>query len=433
MSKKLIFQGTTTYLSEHWYVKIISPLVQVKKLLQTVYEFFLHIIWSELIYGKKLDNELDSLLAFIVFCLLSLLGYYLRDYIQLILMILLVIWYLDCWFAKHQYFQKNYKIDIFIYEIDLTKIICCLSLPNTQTQSIFASFTPEEVSHISMLKSPLLGGAFQEFLDEVWQTEIYLCNGKHFVIDENLLPHESLLTAKKLANYFKVDIIFSYSQGNNAYVEQEIDQRILANFVNNNSGGVKYQKNIRKQHIYTQWQWSNTWNFLKMLFEKAGFLLFIIIMSGFMIKLGGLLHNIILVMRGKDNIIYLSSPLGWLLPNWHWRNILELVLVLGVFVYQGWQLSRVKHIYITPHYLKFFIDNKMIDKLKTSEIEASFIIKHTNPEILIIGKNKVLNLTHFQQEKIAQIFWTHLNEAINNFQQKQPRKLSDETQQEREE
>ncbi len=90
MSNKLIFQGTTSYLSEHWYAKIISPLIQVKKLLQSVYEFLLHIIWSELIYGKKLDNELDSLLAFIVFCLLSLLGYYLRDYIQLILIIFLL-------------------------------------------------------------------------------------------------------------------------------------------------------------------------------------------------------------------------------------------------------------------------------------------------------------------------------------------------------
>ncbi len=69
MSKKIIFQGTTTYLSEHWYAKIISPLVQVKKLLQAIYEFLLHLIWSELIFGKKLDNELDSLLAFIVFCL----------------------------------------------------------------------------------------------------------------------------------------------------------------------------------------------------------------------------------------------------------------------------------------------------------------------------------------------------------------------------
>ncbi|MDJ0597677.1 MAG: hypothetical protein QNJ37_02365 [Crocosphaera sp.] len=426
MSKKLIFQGTITYLSEHWYAKIISPLVQVKKLLQAIYEFLLHLIWSELIYGKKLDNEFDSLVAFIIFCIFSLISYYCRDYIQLILIIFIVIWYLDCWFAKYQYSQENHKIDVFVYEIDINKIICCLSLPKTKTQSIFASFTSKEVSHISMTKSSLLGGAFQTVLDEVWQTEIYLCNGKHFVIDENLLAHESLLTAKKLANYFKIDVIFSHSQGNNSYVEQQLNQQFLDHLKNQNSEGVKYQKNLRKGHIYTKWQWSNTWNFLKMLFEKVGFLLFIIIMSGFMIKLGELLHNIILVINGKDRIIYLSSPLQWLLPNWHWRNILELVLVLGIFIYQGWQLSRVKHIYITQYYLKFLIDNKMIDKIKTSDIEASLLINNTHSDILIIGENKVINIASFQQEKLAQIFWAYLDEAINKFQQKPPNQVSNE-------
>ncbi|MGK7953803.1 MAG: hypothetical protein AB4063_00830 [Crocosphaera sp.] len=427
MSKKLIFQGTTTYLSEHWYAKIISPLVQIKKLLQTIYEFLLHLIWSELIFGKKLDNELDSLFAFIVFCLLSILGYYLRDYIQLILIIFLIIWYLDCWFAKHQYFQKNYKIDIFIYEIDLTKIICCLSLPNTQTQSIFASFNSNEVSHISIKKLPLLGGAFQEVLDEVWQAEIYLHNGKHFVIDENLLTQESLSTAKKLASYFKTKIIFSHSQGDNSYVEEKLDERVLSHFINKDIGGVKYKKNARKSHIYTQWQWSNSWDFLKMLLEKAGFLLFIIIMSGFMIKFGGLLHNIVLVISGQDNIIYFSSPLEWLLPNWNWRNLLEFTLVLGVFIYQGWKLSRIKHIYVTQYHLKFFVDNNMIDKIKTSDIEASLVLNKFHPEILIISENKVINITSFQQEKLAQTFLVYLNEAINNFQQKQRKVISNKT------
>ena len=321
MPNKLIFQGTTSYLSEHWYAKIISPLVEVKKLLQAIYEFLLQLIWSEFIYGKQLENEIESLLALIIFCLLSLVGYYLRDYIQIILIIFCLIWYLDCWFAKNKYLKNHHKVDIVIYEIDLNKIICCLSLPNNQTQSIFASSTLEEVSHISINKSPLLGGACQEVLDKVWQIEIHLSNGKHFVIDENSIADESLVTAKKLAKYFKVDIIFSNSQGNNAYIEQELDQRILANLVNQNLGAIKYDKNLIKGHLYTQWRWSNTWKFLKILCEKAGFLLFIIIMSGFMIKLGGVLHHIIAVIRGKDDIIYFSSPLEWLIPNWNWRNI----------------------------------------------------------------------------------------------------------------
>lgn len=155
-------------------------------------------------------------------------------------------------------------------------------------------------------------------------------------------------------------------------------------------------------------------------------------MSGFMIKFGGLLHKIISIIRGKDDIIYLSSPFQWFLPNWHWRNILELVLVLGIFIYQGWQLSRVKHIYITPYYLKFFIDNKMIDKIKTSDIEASFVINNSQPEVLIIGKNKVLTITNFEQEKLAKLFWAYLDEAINSYQKKQPKQLSNESSEEKE-
>ncbi|MDJ0844768.1 hypothetical protein [Crocosphaera sp.] len=432
MSKKLIFQGTTTYLSDHWYAKLIFPLVEVKKLLQTIYEFILHLIWSDLIYVKKLDNKLDGLIAFIIFCIFSVVSYYLRDYIQLILIIFLVIWYLDCWFTKHQYFQKNHKINIFIYEVDINKIICCLSLPNTQTQSIFASFTRGEVSRISISKSPLLGGAFQEVLDEVWQIKIYLYNGKHFIVDENLLANESLLTAKRLANFFKVNIIFSHSQGDNSYVEQQLEQRFLSHLINQNSGSIKYENNTRKYHIYTQWQWSNTWNFLKMLFEKAGFLLFLVIMSGLMIKFGGLFANMLSVISGEDNIIDFSSPVQWFFPSWHWRNLVELSIIVGIFIYQGWQLSRVKHIYITQYHFKFLIDNKIIDKIKTSDIEASLIIKNSHPEILIIGENKVINLNSFQQEKLAQVFWAYLDEAIHHFQQKQVKQTSNETQEKRE-
>lgn len=139
MSKILIFQGKVAYLSNHWYENLIFPLVQVKKLLQTIYNFLRHLIWSELIYGQKLDNEIAHLVAFLSFCIFSIFTYYLEDYTQLILIASFFIWYLDLWFAKQQYYQ-NHKIDISIYEVASEKIICSLCLPQSHTQSIFSSF-----------------------------------------------------------------------------------------------------------------------------------------------------------------------------------------------------------------------------------------------------------------------------------------------------
>ncbi|MGK7940801.1 MAG: hypothetical protein AB4062_11765 [Crocosphaera sp.] len=426
MSKKSIFQGQTSYLTYHWYAQLIFPLVQVKNFLQMIYEFLIHLLWSELVYGKKIDNEIASLVAFFIFCIFSLISYYLRAYLPIILLVCFLIWYLDCWLAKHQYLKQNKRIDIFIYEVQSNKIICCLRLPDNKVQSIFGSFAQEEISYLVIKKTPLLGGAFQEVLEQVWQIEIYLYNGKHFIIDENLLVHEALFKAKKLASHFDISLKFSDTQGYNSYVEKQFDLAYLSSLLHQKSLGTKCKKNSKKWHIYTQWHWSNSWIFIKNLFHKAGFLLFLVVMSEFMVNLGELLHSILLGLQGQNITIDLTLVLKGFIPKLHWRNLLGLVFVFGIFIYQGWQLSRVKHIYITQHYLKFFIDDKLIDKLKTREIDTSFLLKTDLSEILIIGKNSIINMTPFQQQKSAQVFWTYLYEAINYFQSEKPEESKNE-------
>lgn len=71
------FRGEITYLQKGFYASLIWPLVQVKKAFQLIYDLILKIVWSELIEGKKIDNELASLAIFLIFCLFSLVAYYL--------------------------------------------------------------------------------------------------------------------------------------------------------------------------------------------------------------------------------------------------------------------------------------------------------------------------------------------------------------------
>ena len=414
MSKTLIFQGKITYLSNHWYENLIFPLVQVKKLLQTIYNFLLHLIWSELIYGKKLDNEVAQLIAFIFFCILSIFAYYLQDYIQIVLIISFLIWYLDCWVAKQQYY-KNKKINISVSTIDDNEIVCSLNLPQHDTQSIFAKFNKQEVSHLMIVQQSIIGGAFEESLDKVWQIEIYLYNGKHFVVDEHKFIHQALQSAQKFANNLNVEIIVKGSQGNNQYVEQVLEKDTLSYLLKQQAIGVKCYRNPQKWHIYTQWNWTNAWQFTKQIFQKVGFLIFLLIMAGFMVQFGELLNSIILVFQGKDVIISLPSLLSWFNLNWNWRDILELAIASGVIIYQGWQLSRVKHIYLTKHYLTFAVDNQVIDKLRISDIKTSFVFNQSEPEVLIMGSNKTISISYFQMKKSAQLFWSYLDEGINFF------------------
>ena len=414
MSKTLIFQGKVTYLSNHWYENLIFPLVQVKKLLQTLYDFLVHLIWSELIYGKKLDHEIAQLIAFIFFCLLSLFAYYFQDYIQIILLTSFVIWYLDFWVAKQQ-FYKNNKIDISVFTIDNNEIVCSLNLPKHDTQSIFAKFNATEVDYLGIVRNSLVGGAFEESLAQVWQTEIYLHNGKHFVIDEHKFIHQAIQSAQKLANNLSVEMIVKESQGNNRHVEQILEKDLSSSLLKKQTIGVKCYRNPQKWHIYTRWHWTNSWQLIKQIFQKAGFLIFLLIMTGFLIQFGELLDNIILVFQGKGVTNYFPSPLSWLNLNWNWRNLLELAIAVGVIIYQGWQLSRVKHIYLTKHYLTFAVDNKVIEKLRISDIKTSLVFYQSDPEVLILGSNQTIPISYFQSENSAQVFWHYLDEGINFF------------------
>lgn len=414
MSKTLIFQGKVTYLSNHWYENLIFPLVQVKKLLQTLYNFLLHLIWSELIYGKKLDNEIAQLVGFIFFCLFSLFAYYLQDYIQILLIISFLIWYLDRWVAKQQYYKNN-KIDISVWTINDDEITCSLTLPGHDTQSIFAKFNQQEIHYLGIAQNSIIGGAFEESWDKVWQTEIYLYNGKHFLIDEHQFIHQAIQSAQKLANNLNVEIIVKESQGNDQYVEQILEKEVFPNLLKKQNLGVKCYRNPQKWHIYTQWHWTNSWQLIKQIFQKAGFLIFLLIMAGFMIQFGELLHNIILIFQGKDVTIYFPSPLSWFNLNWNWRNLLELAIALGVILYQGWQLSRVKHIYLNKHYLTFAVDNQVIDKLRISDIKTSLVFHQSDPELLIIGSHKTIQISYFQSEHSARVFWHYLDEGINFF------------------
>lgn len=412
MSNKLIFTGKIIYLRNSWYAPLIFPFVQLKKLLQTIYNFLLRMLWSELIQGEKIDNEFAHLIAFIVFCLISLSWYYARDYSQFILIISFVIWYLDRGISQNQYCRKDNQIEVTLHQINSDEILWTLFLPNQKLKSKFLS---DQVRNISISKRSVVGGEFQEFLGQVWQVEIYLYDGNNLVIDEYKLVHEAFKSAKRLNSYFQVLITFATSQGNNEYVEQRLDTDSVYRVLDFEKTGINCQKSSQKWHIYSQWRWRNSWVLIKQIIQKVGFLIFLLIMAGFMIEFGQLLDNFIQAFQDRAVIIDLASFFKGLVPYWNWRNRLELAIALIILIYQGWQLSRVKHIYLDQSYLKFSIDNQKINKTNIKEIETILLMSDPVPEILILAQDQAITITEFQQKESAQLYWAYLEQGIQVF------------------
>jgi hypothetical protein len=118
MSDPLLFQGKSIYPQKSVYAILIFPVVQLKKLFQSLYSFLLKVMWAELIEGKKKDNELVGLFLFVMFLILSWLSYVSKAYFSIFFILFFIIWCLDYNFAKSEYQKGKYNVSL---EFDLTE------------------------------------------------------------------------------------------------------------------------------------------------------------------------------------------------------------------------------------------------------------------------------------------------------------------------
>lgn len=403
------FQGHIHSQKQGTFAKLIFPLVQVKKLFEVIYSFLLQTIWSELFEGKKLNNDTANFIAFIAFCLLSLIVFYIQDYISIILMVSFVIWYIDVWFAK-KYYLESPTLTATLTSLDEDTLQWRMTLPTQK--AIQSKFTRNQIKEIGIVSRQVYGGAFEESLGIVWQIEIHLYDGAILLIHEEKTALNALKTAKTLANAFQVALFFADTEGNGDYAEKAIAMDSLE------TQGIIVQKTPSKWHIGSKWRLSHSWQLLKQILKKSGFFLFLVMMTGFMIKFGGYV-NFILANYLNINIGNYSIPglLAWLEPEFELIDIIELAIAILLIIYQGFRMSQEKHIYIDQFYLKYFINNRKIAQLNTSNIESVLLVKHPEISILVLGEGTEITITNLQQEKEYKAMLLQIADGIMQFHQ----------------
>jgi hypothetical protein len=404
----IAFQGTVNYLTNNRYAALIFPLVQLQKLFKKVYNFVLRLIWNELIYGKKVENELAAFLTFIAFCLLSWLVYIWRDYLSFILTSSLIIWCLDYWLAKHQYLKKKNNVSVILKQEAEDSVTWMMQFPDAK--SLDSTFINGKIREISISNRPIYGGAFQEIMGRVWQIELILYDGSDLVIDEQQSVVEAVKKAKRIAKYFNVPIVFEASQGSGQYAADRLNKDLL------DLGGIKCQKSQPKWHICSRWRWINSWFLLKQISQESGFLFFVLIMSGLMVRFGQLVQAAISLFLGNPvSVIDLSGIFLGFNSSFSWQQKVGLAIAIAMMVFKGWQLSREKHIYLDKYYLKFAIDNQKIDRLKTQEIETALLLYNPEPELLILAHDRAIVIPKFQREEDCKALLYQVEQGIQAF------------------
>lgn len=401
------FRGKVTYPDKGFYASLIWPLVQLKKFFETIHDFLIKIIWSELIQGETIVNEWASLLLFVIFTVFSIAVYRLEDYKDIILIGFVVVWFLDIWLAR-QRFIRGKKTLVLLEKQKENKIFCGIFLPGVKR--IGREFESDRVECIYISQNQVRSGAFEEVLGTVWHIEVALENDCDVLVDEHRRVIDAVKKAKVLANYFKVPIIFKSSQGEGKYAEQNLSNQLAL------LKTIKIETNKQRWQIYLKWQLNKLGNLFKEIWKESGFFLFLLILSGFMFHYGNFANGILEFYLGRNSgVIEVHNIWVWFAPKLELLDIAEFALAIFIIVFKGWEISREKHIIIDRYRLQFFLNKKKISQVKTREIESILLLEKPSWTLLILSKDKAITIRNFQEEKELTTLAIQLEKAVKEF------------------
>jgi hypothetical protein len=408
-SKSVTFRGEVLAPSRSKYASFILPFVACKKFFQTLFRLSLGLLWSELIEGKTADSLL-TIVTFLVFCILSLVFYYGRAYTGFFLLFFCLLWFIDCQIARQTVFSKHHVLAT-VVECRGDWVLWQRQLVDGRTEYI--KFPKTQVVQVSLVRTQVRGGAFQEILGIAWQVYLTLCDRSEWLVNETWDTTLAFEKANQLSEYFAVPAVVLASEGEGKYAAEPL---VLPSVIQDTQlcSTIRCQKSGQQWHIYSAWQASSTWQLGRQILQRFGFLLFAVIVANLMIQFGGLLHFSGSVWFNRS---VTGTGLEALSFTVRWQAILELAVALGIMVYKGAQISREEHLYITPDKLTFFLNTQQIDQIETAQIESVLFLKQPLPSLLILTQDQAIEIRELQQPSEFRAMLLQLNEALSAVRQ----------------
>lgn len=405
----VMFRGSAFWAKKPFYAPYVAPIVLIKKTFQMLYRLLLRLLWSDLAAeNQALDPAMTALLS-LVFCLLSLIAYFLAQHQQWIVMALLLIWFVDRQVAQHQFYRSSERIKL---SLDSKKdwVIWHQQFPDEQLKHL--KFEKAMIAQVQLERVAVYGGVLNEKVGTVWQIYLYLNDATTLLLDEKPKTIDALEIAESIAASFKVPVIVGHSEGQGKYADLPIQLSTDNQYLTPFPATIRVHQNQHQWHIYACWQWISTWLLVKQLARETGFFLFILFVGNFMVHFGQFLTNWLFI---HDNIFVLASDLkAGLLPVWNWKTKLELGFVVTVLFIKGAQLSREEHLLINQANLRFLRNTQSIAQVPTRDITATLFLKSPHPALLIVTADQAIEVTELQRDVEFRAMLLALDESLTH-------------------
>lgn len=407
--KPRTFRGICLTPDRGIYAAFAALGIALRRVITLPYDLIVQLVWSSFTQGRVYEASL-SMVAIVLFCLLSVLFYYLRNYDSLLIFALVLLWLVDYALAQRHYRHSSSQ-PITLSCQSGWGVWQMQSQPNDRKK-----FRVTAVSQIAIAQVHLRGGVFQTHMASVWQVTLVFV-GAELLFSQEQTANAAFQQGKALAKYLTVPLQFAHSQGQNSYAAQPLVLQRLRHVTT-------FPKTIHAQSSSQAWRIDSRWRFssfgvlLGQIFQEAGFLFFVVTIVNVMILVGKSLFTVGAIASGASfspNTLTVSALMSWGLVDFDWLEVVEAAIALSILVLKGAELSREEHLRVTKEMVQFSLDHQKIAEIPTGAIEATLFVEKPQLMLLILSQNQAIEIPGLQQEIEFRAMLCKLDEALAYF------------------
>jgi hypothetical protein len=386
------FNGKVFYPQKSEYAFIILPIIWVKEFIDTIKNLIEKLIWNELIEGIITNSEVNQVLtivSFLIFCGFSIFQYYWSDYIIKILLFVSIYWFLDQKYAirQHRNINKKSKILLIHHKNDH----CHWEITTPKAEINQKEFKSGDITGVTLQKVKVYSGIFSQVIVWCWQVSIVINDDLQLILDEERNLGKTWCKAQEIADYFRVSLNFSNDT-------EESDHA-------NKSDFLRIRKMPSSWHIYSQWTLKHSWQLIGKAFNKAGLLLFTVLLFKFTKSFGQLI-----VTGDISSIISLTT----ITPN-----IWELVYILfgvAAIIIEGAKISQNRRIDLDKNVVRYLVNNREISTFYLPEIKSITTIYQPKATLIICTNSDILEINNLLYEDDYRALSKGIEEGLEHFE-----------------
>ncbi len=385
--KETLFQSKVLLFEQGELSTRLRPFVVAKEYVETVYAKILESIWTELVKGENRLGGLDTVIAFVLFSLFSMLFYRLGEFDGLVILCAAAIWFGDNRAAKRAYEKAARYESILISRGTEKEYVYERRDPNGRPLYDM-DFLGTEIKKIAILRKSVRGGAFMEVLDDVWRVSLVFQNNFELLAFEEKTIAKAVVRAQLLRGRFRVPVEFVGA----------LNERFLKNERKEDwEKGLSVSRNDHGTEIRTKWNFQVFSRFAMNVMNRSGFLLFLLAMQGVMIRFGMLVDHYVAPYLGLDPArleidLSFGGMLSVFVPDLGPLDTVEYGLALALLVRSGMVLAKSREIAIDNKRIQYKVNKKIDSAMQTSDVKGVLLYEDPEPLVLVLGRKRVIEI-----------------------------------------